>query len=210
MRVFPVIACGTRLFLAAALLVFLNGCLGGGSAPVRYYLVDPVTVDRLQVSAGEPLAVEILDLHLPQYLERFHIAVRTGENRLDFSEQHQWGENLRKNLMRTLARNLSRLLDTVDVATPLNRSSSRPDIRVQVYIEQFERDIDGYVKLSSRWQISDGESNEPLATRRTDLTAPSAVAANDYGAMVADMRELFGRLSRSIAESIVARLDAGG
>lgn len=188
------------------LLCLLAGCAGGGSGPVRYYVIDPVPAQNLRNGAIDALAIEILDLHVPQYLDRFQMATRTGENRLGFSDQHQWGENLRKNLLRTLARNLSRLLDTVDVATPLNRSASQPRVRLQVHIEQFERDSDGRVKLAARWQITDGVSHEPLATRRADLGADAAVGAGDYAAMVTDMRELYGQLSRLIAESILAQL----
>lgn len=184
------------------LLFLLAGCMGGGAGAVRYYLIDPVPADEAQTGTGESLAVEILDLHVPQYLDRFHIATRRGENRLVFSDQHQWGESLRKNLIRTLARNLSQQLNTVDVSTPLSRSSSRADVRVQVHIDQFELDTDGLVKLSARWQITDGGNNEPLAMRRADLTGDAVVSHNDYTAMVADMRSLFGRLSRLIAESI--------
>ncbi|MEX2524649.1 MAG: PqiC family protein [Gammaproteobacteria bacterium] len=188
-----------------SLLYLLTGCMGGGAGPVRYYLIDPVPVGESRTSADESLAVEILDLHVPQYLDRFHIATRRGENRLAFSDQHQWGESLRKNLMRTLARNLSQQLNTADVATPLNRSSSRADVRVQVYIDQFELDVDGLVKLAARWQLTDGNSNEPLAIQSADLTGDAVVSSNDYTAMVADMRNLFGRLSRLIAESIGER-----
>lgn len=184
------------------LLCLLAGCMGGGAGPVRYYLIDPVPADEPRIETDESLAVEILDLHVPQYLDRFHIATRSGENRLVFSDQHQWGESLRKNLLRTLARNLSRKLNTVDVATPLNRSSSRADVRVQVHIDQFELDTDGVVKLAARWQITDGESNEPLAIRQADLEGDTVVPRNDYTAMVADMRKLFGWLSDMIAESI--------
>lgn len=195
----------SMLFKCCTLIPLLSlfaGCMGGGAGPVRYYLIDPVPADEPQTEADVSLAVEILDLHVPQYLDRFHIATRSGENRLSFSDQHQWGESLRKNLLRTLARNLSQRLNTVDVATPLNRSSSRPDVRMQVHIEQFELDADGFVKLAARWQITDGGSNEPLAIRRAGLTGDAVVPHNDYTAIVADMRSLFGRLSRLIAESI--------
>lgn len=187
------------------LLFLFAGCIGGGAGAVRYYLIDPVPVAEAQTGTGKSLAVEILDLHVPQYLDRFHIATRRGENRLVFSDQHQWGESLRKNLLRTLARNLSQQLNTVDVSTPLSRSSSRADVRVQVHIDQFELDTDGLVKLSARWQITDGDSNEAPAIQRADLTGDAVVPHNDYTAMVADMRKLFGRLSGLIAESISTR-----
>ena len=56
---------------------------------------------------------------------------------------------MRKNLLRTMARNLSKLLTTIDIGTPLNRSASTPDYRIQIYIDQFEQDIDKKVKVLS-------------------------------------------------------------
>ena len=67
---------------------------------------------------------------------------------------HQWGENLRKNLLRTMSRTLSQLLSTLDIGTPLNRSASLPDYRVQIHIEQFELESNDKVKLVARWQLS--------------------------------------------------------
>ena len=99
------------VFSALMLVLFLAACSGGGNKiATKYYLIDPVDYDALVVTSDRPLAIEIIDVHIPQYLERFHIATRTGENRLKFSESNQWGGNLRKNLMRTLSRNLSGLL----------------------------------------------------------------------------------------------------
>jgi len=107
------------------LVLLLAACSGGGNkVPTKYYLIDPVESGALNFTFDKPLAIEIIDVHIPQYLERFHIATRIGVNRLNFSEANQWGENLRKNLMRTLSRNLSILLSTQDIGTPLNRSSS--------------------------------------------------------------------------------------
>lgn len=188
----------------AAVLILpalLAGC-GGGNAAIRYYVLDPVAQEPL-LSGNTDLAVEIRDLTIPQYLERFNIATRRDGNRLQLSETHQWGENLRKNLLRTLARNLSALLGTADVATPLNRSASLPDYRLQINIEQFERDTDGHVRLAARWQITGGENGEPLGMHTATLQSGAAVGAGDYAAIVAAMQALYGRFSRAVAASIV-------
>lgn len=192
------------VFLTLILVTILAGCFGtgGGKVITKYYLIDPVEPDALSFTSDKPLAIEIIDVHIPQYLERFHIATRIGENRLKFSESNQWGENLRKNLMRTLSRNLSRLLSTKDIGTPLNRSSSLPDYRVQLYIEQFERDVDRKVKLSARWQISGGHSSEPLGVYSLEMVSP-VIEEDDYDQMVTLMRQLYGELSSKIAESMV-------
>ena len=196
------------VFLTLILVTILAGCFGtgGGKVITKYYLIDPVEPDALSFISDKPLAIEIIDVHIPQYLERFHIATRIGDNRLKFSESNQWGENLRKNLMRTLSRNLSRLLSTKDIGTPLNRSSSLPDYRVQLYIEQFERDVDRKVKLSARWQISEGHSSEPLGVYSQEMISP-VIEDNDYDQMVTLMRQLYGELSSKIAESILAEVN---
>ena len=196
------------IFSALMLVILLAGCLGTGGSKVatKYYLIDPVKSDALNLTLDEPLAIEIIDVHIPQYLERFHIATRVGENRLRFSEANQWGENLRKNLMRTLSRNLSILLSTQDIGTPSNRSSSSPDYRVQLYIEQFELGVDHKIRLAARWQISGAEMSEPLAIHNQEMLS-SAVEENNYDQMVTLMRELYGELCRKIADSILAEVN---
>jgi len=187
------------LLFAASLL---SACLGGnGTIPTRYYLVDPVEYES--VEAVRPLSIEILDLHIPQYLERFQIASRSSESRLEFSDDNQWGENLRKNLLRTMARNLSKLLSTIDVATPLSRSTSTPDYRVQINIEQFEQDVDSKVKLVARWQISSGLKSQSLGVFNVDLQSEETIAEANYDQMISAMRQLYGELSKRIADTIV-------
>lgn len=181
--------------------LLLASCSGGGPA-VRYYLVDPVDYTDTPVAPDTGPIIEILEVQVPQYLERFHIATRREENQLHFAETSQWGENLRKNLLRTLARNLAQLLGSNDVSTPLNRSMSLPDYRIQVHIEQFERDSDGIVRLAARWQVSGAKSVVPVMTLKEDLQGDGRVAENDYDGIVAVMQQLFGQLSQKIAESV--------
>jgi uncharacterized lipoprotein YmbA len=177
--------------------------MGGGTTPTRYYLVEPVDYASETVSAVRPLSIEILDLHIPQYLERFQIASRVGESRLEFSDGNQWGENLRKNLLRSMARNLSRLLSTIDVATPLNRSTSSPDYRVQIHIEQFELDVNNIVQLVARWQLSSSAQTESLGVFSAELQSEKSIEKDNYDQMVASMRQLYGELSARIADSII-------
>ena len=184
----------------------LSGCLGGGATtPIRYYLLDPTDYSNAELMAVRPLSIEIIDLHIPQYLERFNIATRSSESRLEFSENNQWGENLRKNLLRSMARNLSKLLSTIDIGTPLNRTSSLPDYRVQIHIEQFEQDIDKKIKLVARWQLSDGSQSGSLGVFSAELQSQQTIEEENYDQMVSMMRQLFGELSERIAETIISQ-----
>ena len=72
-------------------LAMLAGCTSGGTA-IQYYLIDPVDQPALQLESG--LRIQITDLHIPQYLQRFQIARRSGDNQLTFSDSHQWGEKV--------------------------------------------------------------------------------------------------------------------
>lgn len=188
--------------LLVALTSLLGGCLSGGSAPIRYYVIDPGTMQP--VALAEPPVVEIIDLRLPQYLERFGIATRAADGELHFSADHQWAESLRKNLMRVLAENLASALGTVNVATPQRRTGVRADLRLAVFIEQFEQEPGGRVALRARWQLSDARSGEPLTIMARRLSS-EALAMRDYPALVSAMRDQFAALSQAIAEDIARR-----
>lgn len=191
-----------RRMLAITMTAAVLAACGGGAATTRFFIVDPVESAPLPGATG--MAIEIMDLRVPQYLERPRIATRTGANELAFSQFNQWGDNLRKNLARTLARNLSTLLDTVDVATPFTRSSSAPAYRILVYIDEFEQAANGHARVVARWQVIDSQG----ITRTTEsarLESPMALAAQDHPAVVAALSELYGDLSRQIAESIIAQ-----
>lgn len=193
-----------RHIVLLLVMVLLTGCGSSGGAEVSYYLVTPVSSTG---SAYENnTAVEIMDLEIPQYLERFQMASRRSDNQLAFSTAHQWAENLRKNLTRTLARNLSVYLNTPDVGTPRNRSISEPDVRIKIYIEQFERQADGYVTLVARWQLTDSNGKTQL-TRSDTYTSTNRVPAPDFAGTVSAMGELFADFSRDISAAITEQLN---
>ena len=196
-----------KIIISLFLAYLMTGCLGPKSAvPIRYYLIDPIEYPKnLSLKKDTPLSIEIISLHIPQYLVRFHIAKRVSKNRLDFSESHQWGANLRKNLLRTMSRNLSQLLSTLDIGTPLNRSASLPDYRVQIHIEQFELESNDKVKLVARWQLSSRNKPKPMGVFSAKLQGEKTIKKGDYEQMVSVMRQLYGDLCEHIAKTIVTQ-----
>ena len=188
-------------------IFILTGCTGKEAKPTQYYVIDPGKYSNAPLTQKTDIKLEVIDLQLPQYLERFHIATREEVNRLRFSDTHQWAENFRKNLIRTLSRNLSSLLNTNDIATPLGRSASVADYRVQVYLEQFEQQIDNSISLVARWQVSSQAQSEPLGIYSADLKGGNELTEGDYDAMVTEMSQQFSELSRLIAKSILEHAD---
>lgn len=192
-----------RMLVALLLFVTIGGCAGGTT--IRHYLVDPVPGPLLAAGQVDPLVVEILDVQLPRYLDRYPIVRRGADGQLLLASGHQWGESLRLNLLRTLSINLSEQLGSVDVSTARTRSASPPDFRVLVVIEAFEAHSSGQVQLDARWQIMGGADHGTLTTRSSRLRSAQRVADSDYAGQVAAMAELYGRLSAEIARELMSQ-----
>ncbi|MCB1646873.1 MAG: membrane integrity-associated transporter subunit PqiC [Pseudomonadales bacterium] len=183
------------------ILTVLSSC-SSSTAGINYYLIEPVR-QQVDHSARPELAIRLLDIQLPQYMERFQIAGRSATNRLYFSDSHQWGENLRKNLLRTMSSNLQYRLGTLNISSPVSRMAVKPDYSVEVFIDRFERGADGYVTLTARWQILDGKTGHSLLVDTTDLVSESGAAADAYGMQAEIMSQLFAALCTDIAKQLL-------
>ena len=139
---------------------FLSGCIPTNPAiATRFYVLTPVdstTPPVRQPDPNRPLSVEIATLHLPQYLEKPQIVTRSGINQLELAEYHQWGGNLRKNMIRVMARNLSHLLATPEISMAPFRPLAPPDFTIEMEVMQYEADAQGQVRLSAQWRIFQG------------------------------------------------------
>ena len=189
---------------------FLVGCMGKPTPATRFYVLSPLEADVTLVNETESrgaISVEVASLRLPQYLDRPQIVTRSSENRLKLAEFHQWGGNLRKNMMRTLARNLSQLLATPNIAIAPYRPPIPPDFLIDMEVMQFERNFSGQVQLSTQWRLSRGEDREVLKTQITDLTSPSATEGSDFEHIVSDMSLLLGELSQIIGQEILIHIE---
>ena len=178
-------------------IVLLSSC-SAKRTTISYYVIDPIPM--LAIANLDNKSVQILDLKLPQYLERLQIARREGTNKLTFSDNQKWGENLRKNLYRTMTRNLALLLDTPDVGTAINRSFANPDYILRVSIEAFEQTADGRTQLAARYQISDGASDR--LTTRQFTSSINRDSRERYSEMVADLQALYAELCLDIATNL--------
>ncbi len=194
-----------RMLIPAIAAVLLSGCLGSNPVtPTRYYLLNPTAYDSPLVSAGDsPLSVEIAALHLPQYLEKPQIVTRTSQNRLVMDEYQQWGGNLRKNMIRVLSQNLSRLLDTSHVTMAPFRPPAPSDFRIEVEVMRFEADDKGRVWLTVHWRLSRGVDGKTLATQVTELKGTEPVASFEMDDIVSGMETLLGEFCKILAREIL-------
>ena len=193
------------IFVLAGCL--LSSCLSSNTPATRFYVLNPLEPGKgLYTGPRDAISLEISSLHLPQYLERPQIVTRSTGNQLDLAEYHQWGGNLRKNMMRVLAKNLSQLLDTARVYMSPHHPSTPADFRVQLEVMKFERDPDGKVRLSTQWTLLRGQDQRPLATRITDLESQEVPKDADPEETVSAMSALLGELSVIISREILKHL----
>lgn len=203
-----------RLFLVFVLAgSFLSGCARATAPATRFYVLNPLdssgqSLVRKTDQKGS-LSLEVASLRLPQYLERPQIVTRSSKNRLERAEYHQWGGNLRKNMARVLAKNLSQLLATPNIVIAPHRPAARPDFRVELEVIQFERISDGQVKLSAQWCLSRGKDLKPLSTQITERASPALPAGSDMEHTVSAMSALFGELSKIIGRAILKHVHEG-
>lgn len=191
-------------FLLAGCL--LSGCVSSNTPATKFYVLNPLEPGEgllKNIEQKERLSVEVASLRLPQYLERPQIVTRSTGNRLELAEFQQWGGNLRKNMMRVLAKNLSQLLATPNVFLSPHQPQTPPDFRIDLEVMKFERDPDGKVRLSVQWILSRGQDRKPLTIQMTDLTSQEGQTESDLENTVSSMSALMGELSVIISREIL-------
>jgi len=182
------------------LLTVLAGCSGGGSMPVRFYVLEPVLA---AAAAADPKAPSVLvaGVKLPQYLERPQMVTRRGAQ-LELAEFHQWGGNLRKDMTAALVRNLSARLGSEQVLAAPHTLRFEPALRVEVEVLRFERDDSGAVKLEAKWWVSRGAERTLLKARRGAWASAPLAPAETFDATVVAMGRVWGEFAAALAQSL--------
>src|SRR5215468_10622748 len=101
------------LILGISLIAaLLSGC--GGSAPSRFYTLDPTAVPEGAPAAS--YAVAVGPVSIPAAVDRPQFVVQSAPNRVSLDEFNRWAGPLDENIARVVAGNLSVLLGTPLVA----------------------------------------------------------------------------------------------
>ena len=193
------------LFFALAISSVAAGCspLSPREDPSRFFLLTSPP----ETGAPSPLAdapagsIAIGPLDLPTYLSGPLLVTRIDDNEVQISDFERWAEPLRDNMLRVLAENLSRRLQSRVVVFPALLSES-VRLRVPVAVKRFDRDPTGAVELRARWSIDDVVTGGNLEYGSSSISQPSLGVGGD-GA-VATMSAALASLSEEIAAAIRA------
>ena len=188
------------LLLLAVAAVGLSGCLGGASAPTKFYSLAPMAGAPSGTSpAGPGRPLGIGPVTLPAYLDRPQIVTRRGGEELTLAEFDRWSEPLKTAVPRVLADNLAALLGTDRISVFPWGKAQAGQVQIIVDVTQFEAVADKEVVLGARWRIL-GSDGQELALRRSSLS--ETTGGPGYDAIVAAMSRVLGAMSREIAGAV--------
>jgi uncharacterized lipoprotein YmbA len=182
------------------LLVTFTSCLKR-SQPVVLHTLRPLVLEASgTASSGQPLALEIMPVQIPELIQRPQIVSLQGPDRLTLSEIHHWGNPLDKDIQRVLLENLSALLGSDSIVVYPHGDRVKALYRLALEVQRLDGQPGGMLKLDATWILTGPEGGQVLLLRKVHLQEP--VQGSDSDALVAAHSRVLATLSREIAQEI--------
>ena len=189
------------VLILGALLAVLSGC--ASSSPSRFYLLSSLdtTSPEMKPSADKRcFSIGIGPIRIADYLDRPQIVTRGATSEIALAGFDRWGEPVKYNLTRVLAKNLSILLCTNTIAFFPWRGGILIDYRIEMEVLRLDGSLGGNVSLEAWWMILSGDGKRMLLAKKSNFT--EAMGGQDYKSLVAAQSRALGHLSSEIAEAI--------
>lgn len=186
----------TGLFLIVA--CSLSACLKS-NPPIkgeRFSLPEvaaPLTSPQTANTAQQTLVLN--RIHLADYLDTDRIVVQLDDVTLHPARDHLWVDSLSQELQRGLRARLSSRLPNIAIIDPLPAASPSGN-SLQLTIDQFHGQINGYAVLSGQWQLLSAD-RKPLQSQSFKFSTP--LAESGYPALVRALGSNLDLLSAQIA-----------
>ena len=185
------------------LSLVLAGCLGGRSAPTRFYMLSPLVQSQTRtspVTAEARFHIGLEMVVVAEYLNRNEIVVNLDNTIYQLAEFNQWMEPLNNNLTRVLEENLTNLLQADSIDVFLASGSSIPlDYRLEVDVLRLDGNVGDQVTLVAQWALLD-EEDELRLMRRTKYQEQTTDST--YKELVLAKSRTIERLSRDISAGV--------
>ena len=190
-----------RLLAVCALCALITGCLlKPASVTTRRFVLTPARVADGASSAGQP-TVGLGRVSMPDYLLKDSMAVRKGDNEIQFLENALWAEGLDHSFQRVLAANLgSRLGDS-----RVRLSSWQPGdvaLVVRVYVERLDVNAEGRGTLIARWQIEASDSGRLLKHGESSMNKSGPAPYREPATIATTLSDLTAQFSGVLAQAV--------
>jgi hypothetical protein len=190
-----------------ALMLFLNGCFGGGSQTpaTRFYVLNSL-YSAESINQQNPIAVledaiiGVGPLKLSQVLDRPQIILRTSQNEIRVADLDRWAAPLNEIITNVLVDNFSALLSTGSILKFPWKATIPIDYQIVLEITRFDGMPGDNVDMRARWGILGENGRKVLSKKQTVLTEP--IGGDTITEMVSAQSRLVAKLSHEIAEEI--------
>jgi uncharacterized lipoprotein YmbA len=195
-----------RCYIALAFVcTILSGCMFKPvTISTRHFALAPIpTSEPRQAALSDPgkLSVGIGFVKMPSYLLHNSIAVRTGDNEIEYLEDALWSERLDECFQRDLAANLAELLPSDNIYLT-DWDHDQVTVAVYISVQQFDVDTNGHGTLIAQWRITAGGDGIPLQSGRTRLDQAGASPRGKPEVVAKTLSDLAAQFSRVFAQSI--------
>jgi hypothetical protein len=185
---------------AAALCILVSALMavtGCASAPPKFYSLSSTSTPIGVAPAN--LAVLVGPISIPASVDRPEFVVEDGANKVDIEEFNRWSAPLNDSIAKVVARDLSALLGTPDVATaPLANFNAA--YRVTIDVQRFDSIRGQGAMLDAVWVVRKANGD----TRSGRTVAHETVQGDGFDALAAAHSRALARMSADIATVIRA------
>ena len=193
----------TLIGLMAFICLCAMGCQSN-SPPVSFYTLTPMKTS--DVLPDDPQTLKNVTLGIgpiifPRTLQRPQIVTRPSANRLDLSEFHRWGGDLKQDFLTILVQNISMIMKSNKVFKYPWPPSVEPKYKIALDVNQFDGQLGKSVLLNTIWEIKQGTAgNERIEIKRSIIE--QSVSGDDYNALVEAKSKALKTLSIEITDKL--------
>lgn len=187
------------LYTLALAALFLAGC--GSTPPSTLYVIEAQAPANVR-TVTEGRRVEVVAVRIPDLWDRPQIVLSRPGGQVDFNEFNRWAVPLKSEVPRVVTRNLVSLLGSSTVWLREDFPGAKPDLRVQISIEQIEAVAGQQLRLEAAWAIRGSDAAAVLKVGRGVIQEP--LSDTSYASVVAATSRALLALSRDVARDVAA------
>ncbi len=177
------------------LLPFL--ALASCSTERSYYVLSPTG----QAPSSGGVGIGVGPVTMADYLiERPYLVFQSSPNKMEISNNHVWGGELRNDFTRVLASNLGRRKNTGNTRTYPWEREKELKYQVTVDVRQFHGTPNGEAVLEASWRAYELPGSRLIASKTNSLREP--LTQDGFEELAAAQSRLIDKLAAVIAKEL--------
>lgn len=182
-------------------ILLLAGCSAVSEKKTYFYSLSPIVeVPTNSPAPSSDFSLGLGPMAFPKLLDRPQIITRSGDNKIEREEFHQWGGSLEQEFLQVLVDNLETLTRSSRIYIYPWDSRRRPKYQVRLTVSRFDGKPGKQVQLRVRWQLLGERGKSEIKVQQSLITEPvSGTTFSDY---VAAQSRAIAQLAREIKAAL--------